>query len=211
VHWIASGRLTCRPFRQEEQMLVRLARTLGWDRNPLRRRTDRIETVILTGLLGIFLIGAPVVAIMARHAALASGIQQQREERTWRQVPAVVQDRAAARPYELYGGLQDIAVLARWTTSGGHSREGWVLASQGARRGSRVRVWVNGSGMLTGPPLPSARVTGLSELAGVLAPAGLAAVLCTASCAGRFVLNRRRLAGWDRAWRAVGPQWSRWR
>jgi hypothetical protein len=30
-----------------------------------------------------------------------------------------------------------------------------------------------------------------------------------AGVATRLVLNRRRMADWDRAWRAIGPQWSR--
>jgi hypothetical protein len=27
--------------------------------------------------------------------------------------------------------------------------------------------------------------------------------------AGRWVLDRRRLAGWDAAWAAVGPEWTK--
>ena len=46
----------------------------------------------------------------------------------------------------------------------------------------------------------------LAAAAGAL---GLACVLFLAGAAARVALDRRRLAGWETAWRAVGPQWSR--
>jgi hypothetical protein len=49
--------------------LMRLARALGLDRNPLRRATDRAETLIRVGLLGIFLIAGPMAALGAGHWA----------------------------------------------------------------------------------------------------------------------------------------------
>jgi hypothetical protein len=48
---------------------TRLARALGLDRNPLRRATDRAETWIRVGLLGIFLIAGPMAALGAGHWA----------------------------------------------------------------------------------------------------------------------------------------------
>jgi hypothetical protein len=53
---------------------MRLARTLGLDRNPLRRATDRAETWIRVGLLGIFLIAGPMAALGAGHWAYHAGI-----------------------------------------------------------------------------------------------------------------------------------------
>jgi len=40
----------------------------------------------------------------------------------------------------------------------------------------------------------------------VLATAALGAVLLWLAGAGRWMLDRRRLAGWEAAWAAVGPQ-----
>ncbi|HEY4851103.1 MAG TPA: hypothetical protein VII22_09910 [Streptosporangiaceae bacterium] len=50
-------------------------------------------------------------------------------------------------------------------------------------------------------------------IAGVLTPYMLAFVLLLflAGYAGRWLLGRRRLADWDRAWEAVGPKWTRQR
>lgn len=36
----------------------------------------------------------------------------------------------------------------------------------------------------------------------------LAVVLAVAALVGRHLLDRRRLAAWDAAWRATGPKWS---
>jgi hypothetical protein len=53
---------------------MRLARTLGLDRNPLRRATDRAEAWIRVGLLGVFLIAGPMAALGAGHWAYHAGI-----------------------------------------------------------------------------------------------------------------------------------------
>jgi hypothetical protein len=54
--------------------LTRLARALGFDRNPLRRATDRAEAWIRVGLLGIFLIAGPIAAHHAEHWTYHAGI-----------------------------------------------------------------------------------------------------------------------------------------
>jgi hypothetical protein len=54
--------------------LMRLARALGLDRNPLRRASDRAEAWIRVGLLGIFLIAGPMAALGAGHGAYHAGI-----------------------------------------------------------------------------------------------------------------------------------------
>jgi hypothetical protein len=46
----------------------RLARRLGLDRNPLRRRTDKVA-VCLAVLLAVFVIGAPVLSVAAARRA----------------------------------------------------------------------------------------------------------------------------------------------
>ena len=40
---------------------IRRSRMFGWDRNPLRRRIDRVEAGTLAGLILVFLIGAPML------------------------------------------------------------------------------------------------------------------------------------------------------
>src|ERR1700751_3287542 len=53
--------------------LTRLARSLGLDRNPLRRAADRAEAWIRVGLLAVFLIAGPMAALSAGHWAHNAG------------------------------------------------------------------------------------------------------------------------------------------
>jgi hypothetical protein len=43
----------------------------------------------------------------------------------------------------------------------------------------------------------------------VIATVTLGIMLLCLACAGRWVLDRRRLADWEAAWAAAGPQWTR--
>ena len=64
----------------------RIVRARGFDRNPLRRVTDRIETVVAAVIVVAFLVGAPLAALAAggwAHAAAQraeSGQQTARRE-----------------------------------------------------------------------------------------------------------------------------------
>jgi hypothetical protein len=45
--------------------------------------------------------------------------------------------------------------------------------------------------------------------AAVIATAAVGIALLCLAWAGRWLLDRRRLANWEAAWAAVGPQWTR--
>jgi hypothetical protein len=185
----------------------RLARLLGWDRNSLRRRTDRQETAIVTGLLAAFLILAPVLAIVAGRVTDDAGLRQQHAERTWHQVPATLLQNADATSATSYDG-SGAWIPARWTTPGGQRREGLILADASARAGQRVPVWIDGAGRLTGAPAARGQTKLNVAVAAAATPMILAVVLLLAGCVARMILNRRRLAGWEQAWRVVGPRWT---
>ena len=61
--------------------LVRLLRGLRLDRNPLRRGSDRTESVVLAALLAAFLAGAPFAALAAGHWASASAVHEAQVQR----------------------------------------------------------------------------------------------------------------------------------
>jgi hypothetical protein len=185
----------------------RIARTLGLDGNPLRRRTDKIAVCLAALLVAVFLIGVPVVSMAAIGAASRLAAAAQQGTGPWRQVSAVVQKATPAPPsWELAGYSW---ALARWTAPDGRARAGQIPVSSAVAAGQKVRVWVDQAGMLTGPPA-KAGVVIADEVTGVAAAvAGLGIVLMCLACAGRWVLDRRRLAGWEAAWADVGPQWTR--
>lgn len=177
---------------------------LSWGSNPLRRKVDRIEAGIFAGLLVAFLIGAPLLAIAAGWWEHGAAVAEQRAQRSVHVVTAVllqdVPDIAAGT------GTWDGGALARWPASDGKSRVGLVLDTAGAQAGSRLPIWVDGSGRPADPPLTRPDVRSRVIAAAALAPAAFAITLLAAAIWLRWLLNRRRLAGWGAAWADIGPR-----
>jgi hypothetical protein len=185
----------------------RIAHRLGLDRNPLRRRADRIAAFLAALLVAVFLIGAPMVSVAAISWAGQSAATWQHTARSWRQVRAVVR-RAAAAPS--FGNLSGYSwVPARWTAPDGRARAGRIPVSVAVSAGQSVRVWVDAVGTPTDPPPTTGAVVAREAFAAGVAVVTLGSVLLCVMCTGRRVLDRRRLADWETAWAAVGPEWTR--
>ena len=89
---------------------------------------------------------------------------------------------------------------------------GAVLTMTGQRpldRWHHGPVVVNAAGSPGGPPLSHRQVLAREATAAVTATVALGTMLLCLAWAGRWVLDRRRLAAWEAAWAAVGPQWTR--
>ena len=187
---------------------TRLARRLGLDGNPLRRRIDKIAACVAALLVAVFLIGAPMLSMAAARWAGHAAVTGQRAARSWRQVPAVL---LRGAPLPAVGWMFGSSwVPARWTAPDGHERAGRILVSTGLAAGRTVRLWVDAAGSPTGPPPGYGAPVASEALAAVLATVALGGVLRWLAEAGRWVLDRRRLAAWEAGWAAVGPQWT-WR
>jgi hypothetical protein len=188
---------------------TRIARRLGLDRNPLRRRTDKIAVGVTVLLLAVFLVGAPLLSVAAVGWAGHAGSSRQRAERSWRQVSAVLM-RASSAPGASAAGVSGYSwVLARWTAPDGRARTGEIPLSAALPAGHTVRLWVDTAGSPTGPPLNPRSVVADEAEAAAVATGTLGIVLLCLAWAGRWVLGRRRLADWEAAWAAVGPQWTK--
>jgi hypothetical protein len=186
----------------------RTARFLWPGPNALRRRWDRIESAVMIGLAALFVAAGPLAALGAGRAAEHAVLARAHGEQRWRQVTATLTRRDTERLQSPAGGWSQLLVRARWT-AGGRARTGWVPATPAERKRGRTAVWVSPGGALTGPPGALADLKLAAGLAAASGAAGLACLLFLAGAAARGLLDRRRLAGWETAWRAVGPQWSR--
>jgi hypothetical protein len=189
--------------------MERLARKLGLDHNPLRRRTDRIAACLGAGLLAAFLAGAPLLSIAAAHWAGRLATTERRAESSWHLVSAVLLRAAPAPPAfgaGLFGGTW---VPARWTAPDGRVRTGEIDVLTGLAKGQKIGMWVSQTGVPTGPPLTHRAVVARMLIGAAVAPIMLGIVLAFAAGVGRWVFDRRRLARWDSAWASVGPQWTK--
>ena len=72
-----------------------------------------------------------------------------------------------------------------------------------------MRLWVDAAGSPADPTLNHRQVVALEAAAAVIASATLGITVLCVAWAGRRVLDRRRLAAWEAAWAALGPQWTR--
>ena len=184
--------------------LGRFVRRWRFDRNPLRRPTDRIETTLLAVLVIAFLVGAPFAAIatgawvhgMARHAQLA-------EQASRTQVTAVTL--AVIPP-----GAGDLVwqAQARWEAPGGHTVTHEIPVPPGTKVGEKLKIWTDRAGDETTAPLLDSQVAEQADLGATGGVIGLAAVVAVAWALARWTLNKRRMAAWDTDWHATGPRWT---
>lgn len=189
--------------------LARLLRGRRLDRNPLRRGSDRAETVVLGALLAAFLTGAPVAAHTAGSWAYTTYARQAQAQRAaLRQVPATLLQAPPKVTAWPGAGVIPLGVDARWRTPDGHVRTGVLFAPAGATAGSTVLVWIDRTGHLADSPIGHAQLATRAQLAEEVAVAGLAITLAVIGWLARWALDRRRMAAWDADWLATGPRWT---
>jgi len=180
-------------------------------RNPLRRTSDRLESLLLFLVVFTFLAGAPLVAWWTGTSTYRSQVRAER----WEQahlfpVDAILVESAGGPATERYGTVAPDTARATWAAPDGSARSGLVPIAAGddARAGSRVAIWVDDAGGLRSPPLDRNPVT-RGILTGMAVTFCVAAGLTGAYRFGRALLDRRRDRAWTRAWCDVGPRWTR--
>jgi hypothetical protein len=188
----------------------RLARWLGFDRNPLRRGTDRVEATLRLILVILFVAAVPVVAVAAGRQADHLALDWTQAQRSAKHLVTAVllRDAPAIGTPNPYASVQGSWVPARWQPASQPPRTGLVFAVAGAREGSNVRIWTDPAGAITDPPPGHRDVVGDVCLAVTATCLVSGLVLLAAWTLGRRVLDRRRLSAWEAEWRASGPLWT---
>jgi hypothetical protein len=165
----------------------------------------------MAALLALFLAGAPLTWLSVGRSVLQGGLREQRAQHAWHEIPAVVL--RGAPPLSVYMFRIPVAAgtnaMAAWTGPGGRRLAGEVPVAFGTPKGARVQVWVDRSGRPTASPLTASQLAKRVLGAEALAALTLAALLLSVAGLARWLLNRRRLAGWEYQWALVGPRWTR--
>jgi ABC-type multidrug transport system fused ATPase/permease subunit len=186
--------------------LGRFVRRWRFDRNPLRRATDRVETAVLAVLVAAFLIGAPFAALasgawvhgMARQAQLT-------QEASRRQVTAVVLTVAVP---SAVGEQLAWQAQARWRAPDGREVIHEVPVPAGTAVGGKLQVWTDRTGDFITAPLLDSQVADHTTSGEVLGVIAAASVLTVAGVLALWTINKRRMAAWDADWHATGPRWT---
>ncbi|MFF6998933.1 hypothetical protein ACFY93_28820 [Streptomyces sp. NPDC008313] len=179
-------------------------------RNPLRRRSDLAEAWMTLVMWAVVVVGGPIAGVATAYAAQGT-FDQERADR--HPVRAVVLTHAPRGPAADESGSHGIPATVRWATPDGTQRTGRTRVSPdpdtGLRRGSPVTVWLDTRGALTAPPTGRTEAAIEAAVFGSGAALGLTGAAFGAASLGRWTLDRRRLAQWQREWERVGPLWSR--
>jgi hypothetical protein len=190
-----------------KQRLRRLATGIGWDHHPLRRSVDRAEALATIILIASFLVAWPVAAFVAGRIADNAATAEQRAEQGWYPVQATLLQGAAQQAAA--AGDWDVAwVPAKWTLRDGQVRHGRVGVELDAKAGQQVQITVNQAGQQTPQRLSAAGVEDEVMFAVLTVTMGVGVLYLIFLGILKIAFGRRRLACWQRAWDAVGPDWS---
>ncbi len=192
-----------------KQRLRRAASWLGRDGNSLRRPVDRAESAVLTALVGTFAVAWLVLSVLIGLASDGASVRlEHAEQRQWHTVEATLRESAAqaAASSSEWGAAW---VPASWEYPNGRPHTGLVATELNMQKGQKVTIWVNQAGQQTGEPLTSAGIDDQVVFSVLVLTTVVAVALALAVGGVRVLFNRRRMAGWQRAWDLVGPTWSR--
>ncbi|MDG9717274.1 hypothetical protein [Streptomyces sp. DH24] len=182
-----------------------------WRRNPLRRRTDRIQGWIGLAVLLVVLSVAPAAACLAgdaahRHYAAIAQLQSLTRQYT----TAVLVHDAPRHPEP--GSAEEkktrYEATVRFTGPDGRPRTARTEVRPGLPAGSGVPVWVGPDGHLTDPPLTAVQVRGRSKGWAVIAVLTVGVTGAVINAVAGLVLRRRNLAAWEAAWAETAPRWT---
>ncbi|MGQ5635826.1 MULTISPECIES: Rv1733c family protein [unclassified Streptomyces] len=175
-----------------------------WRSNPVRRRDDVLEAWLVLVMWVLVAAGGTAAGVVTAHAA-DQVFARQRADRV--PVRAVLLDDVPRPATSGLGGDLGSARV-RWTNSDGSTHSGTTLVPTGTKAGSAVRIWIDGRQRPSTQPTPPAEAAVEAALFGGSAALALSGVVFGAGSAGRWWLDRRRIARWDREWTLVGPEWS---
>ncbi|MGA8112353.1 MAG: hypothetical protein WCA46_01685 [Actinocatenispora sp.] len=205
--------MTSRGYGPAPRTMGAARRVLSVGRNPLRRRTDRVESVAVVAML-LTLVAAMLIG-WALGARAASQEQRavDRQSADGGRVVAVLDETAPTSGAVAPGvaTATDVPVKARWHTPDG-TRTGLVRAAPGTTAGSHVPVWLGPDGQPTDNPATALTVYSRGIMVGMSVPLTVGLIELLVCHAVRRRWQRARMIAWGDEWERVEPIWkSRWR
>ena len=188
----------------------RVLRRLGAARNPLVRRSDRLEGAFLAVAVLLALLAVPLVMALGQADVAMEVAASQTQTNARHQVTATVL-KTAPRPAAVGDGApitQNSRVTAGWQLPNGSPHTGVVTVPAGdATVGTRTPIWLDHKGRQTTAPLTHSDAVTNGVLVGAFAWLCVIALLTGAYWVARQVLDRQRAARWAAEWQQLaGPE-----
>lgn len=181
------------------------ARRLALDRNPMRRRVDRVEAWLIAVTVLLLLVAAPIAGT---HFAAQRQADQDASTRAAPAYPVKATVGAArSGTSQMAGPGTDRA--ARWTGPDGSPHRGTVVAPYRMRNGQTMTIWTNAHGYQREQPRTAAQMHADASAFGGFVAAGIILVGLGVVWAGHRLLDRHRFADWDAQWAQIAPHWMR--
>jgi hypothetical protein len=177
-----------------------------FDRNPLRRATDRVETAMLALLVIAFLAATPFAALLtgAWVHGMARSMQVAQQHSRW---PVTALALAVTPPSAGWDRL-DWEAQARWRAPDGRLVTTEIPVSSGTSVGEKLPIWTDRTGDFTLAPLTDSQVSEQTASGEVLGVIITATVLAIVGARALWALGRRRMADWATDWAATEPRWT---
>lgn len=177
-----------------------------WRRNPLRRRSDRIEAWVVVAAWTFTVLGGVVTGLLTTRS-VEHNLDRQRAE--WRPVVAQLTEDAPGAATSSTPGAARVWAEVRWTANDGSARTGQTRVAPASTAGTPVTVWTDTDGRMVTKPATRSEARVRSSLIGVLVGVTAAGVPFVGGRLVRGRLERRRMDDWDEEWEHVGPLWGR--
>ncbi|GII81475.1 hypothetical protein Sru01_64570 [Sphaerisporangium rufum] len=189
---------------------MRCVRRYRFDRNPLRRRSDRIEAVaVLVTMLAV--LAAVWPALLAGRVVYQRGLVAERVEPAVRhRVTAVLlEDAASSDTVTSQGAVLGIKAKVMWHTPDGRARSQVVPVPAQAKAGSTLKMWIDAAGRPAAAPRTHPQTVADAVVAGFGVFAGGTGLLIGGLALARWSLDRRRYQEWEEAWSTAHDRWRR--
>lgn len=184
------------------------ARRLGLGRNPLRRRSDRLESVLL--LLTVFagLLLVPAAAALGSAVRSSSEQTAARERAVLRTVTAqTLEDTRSV--FGVAPGQMTSRVRVEWQDAAGAPVLGWADVAVGTKIGTEVTVWLDRAGNTAKAPRPDGDSAALGGVVGLTTVMFGWLALYGVFLVAKRPLDRRRYDEIAREWEQVAARWNR--
>ena len=192
--------------RSGEEWVLRAARRFGLGRNPLRRRVDRIESLIVLCAVLLGLLIVPAAAALGTAVGHASERAAEQRRASLTQVQARTLESTDPVVTEVPGAYSS-RVKVGWTDPAGWPHEGSMSMPAGTRAGTPVTIWLDNSGAIAPPPRTASDSNAMGGAIGLSAAMISWLVLAGLTRLAVALLDRRRIRDWEREWAHVAPRW----